>query len=139
MAWTDQSGDWSTKFAPTLAELQSLAIEAYAHMPEEFRALCGDIIIEVVDFPDDQIVEDLDLETPFDILCLFEGSGLGERFHLKSREGPDRLMLFRRAILDYWSENEETLGDIVSHILLYEIGQHFGLSESEMERLEVEH
>ena len=139
MVQTDLSGDWATRLAPSVDELKSLALNAYAHMPDDFRALSPQIRIEVADFPDEQVMEDLDLDTPYDILCLFEGRGVGERFHLRTQEGPEVLTLYRRAILDYWSENTETLGEIISHILLHEIGQSLGLSEEEMERLGSEH
>ena len=139
MVQTDLSGDWATRLAPSVDELKSLALNAYAHMPDDFRALSPQIRIEVADFPDEQVMEELDLDTPYDILCLFEGRGVGERFHLRAQEGPEVLTLYRRAILDYWSENTETLGEIIGHILLHEIGQSLGLSEAEMERLGSQH
>lgn len=136
MARSDQTGDWAGRFSPSLDEIESITINAYAHLPEEFRTLCGEIIIEVAEFPEDAIVEDLGLETPFDLLGLFEGVGIGERFTLQTGLGPNRITLYRRAILDYWCENEETLGDIVTHVLIHEIGHHFGLSDDDMEAIE---
>ncbi|MCL7999690.1 metallopeptidase family protein [Brucella sp. 21LCYQ03] len=136
MAREDQSGDWAGRLSPSLDEIESIAIEALAHLPQEFRALYGDIIIQIADFPEEQIVEDMGLETPFDLLGLFEGMGIGERFSLQTGDTPNRITLFRRAILDYWSENEETLGDIITHVLIHEIGHHFGLSDDDMEALE---
>ncbi|MBB2972626.1 metallopeptidase family protein [Mesorhizobium sp. RMAD-H1] len=136
MARTDQTGDWAKRFSPSLDEMESLAIEAFAHLPAQFRRLCGDIIIQVADFPEDQIMDDMGLETPFDLLGLFEGRGIGERFTMTTGEGPNRITLYRRAILDYWAEHEETLGDIVTHVLIHEIGHHFGLSDEDMERIE---
>lgn len=138
MVQTDLSSDWGARLAPSLDALKSLALNAYAHMPEEFRALCPQIRIEVSEFPDDQVMEDLDLDTPYDILCLFEGRGVGERFHLRMQEGPELLILYRRAILDYWSENNETLGEIINHILLHEIGHNLGLTEEELELMDIE-
>lgn len=139
MVQTDLSRDWASRLAPSVEELKSLALNAYAHMPDDFRALSPQIRIEVTDFPDEQVMEDLDLDTPYDILCLFEGRGVGERFHLRKQEGPELLTLYRRAILDYWSEHTETLGEIIGHILLHEIGQSLGLSEEDMMRLSSEH
>lgn len=136
MAREDQSGDWAGRFSPSLDEIESIAIDALAHLPQEFRALCGDIIIQIGDFPEDQIIEDMGLETPFDLLGLFEGRGTGERFSLQTGEGPNRITLYRRAILDYWAEHDETLGDIISHVLIHEIGHHFGLSDDDMENIE---
>lgn len=136
MARTDQSGDWMQRMAPSLSEMESIARTCFAHLPPKFRGLCGDVIIQIVDFPDDQLSEDMGLETPFELLVLFEGRGIGERFSFETGEMPNCITLFRRAILDYWSENEETLGDIINHVLIHEIGHHFGLSDEDMEKVE---
>ncbi len=76
------------------------------------------------------------LESPFDLLGLFEGTGIGERFSLQTGEQANRITIYRRAVLDYWAEYEEALGDIVTHVLIHEIGHHFGLSDEDMERIE---
>ncbi len=136
MARIDQTEDWRTRHAPTISTFESLALEAYSHLPEEFRALTGNLIIEIAEFPSDDVFEDMALETPFDLLGLFEGRGITERFTLETGEMPNRITLYRRPILDYWAENEETLGDIVTHVLIHEIGHHFGLSDDDMERIE---
>jgi predicted Zn-dependent protease with MMP-like domain len=136
MARSNQTADWANRLSPSLGEIESLAIEAYAHLPETFRALCGDITIQVSEFPDDQIIEDMGLESPFDLLGLFEGTGIGERFSLQTGEQPNRITIYRRAVLDYWAAYEAALGDIVAHILIHEIGHHFGLSDEDMERIE---
>lgn len=136
MARRNQTGDWADRLSPSIAEIESLAIEAYAHLPEAFRSLCGEITMQISEFPDDQIVEDMGLESPFDLLGLFEGTGIGERFSLQTGAQTNRITIYRRAVLDYWAEYEEALGDIVTHILIHEIGHHFGLSDEEMERIE---
>ncbi|MBO9654021.1 metallopeptidase family protein [Agrobacterium sp. SOY23] len=136
MARIDQTDDWRDRHAPTLSAFESLAIEAYGHLPEEFRALTKDLIIEIADFPTDDVFEDMALETPFDLLGLFEGRGISERFTMETGEMVNRITLYRRPILDYWAENEETLGDIITHVLIHEIGHHFGLSDDDMERIE---
>jgi len=136
MARTDQSGDWGTRLSPSLAELESISIEAFARLPERFRHLCHDLTIQVMDFPEDHVIEDMGLESPFELLGLLEGRGISERFSVKMGGERNQMILFRRAILDYWSENEETLGDIVSQVLIHEIGHHFGLSDEDMEAVE---
>jgi predicted Zn-dependent protease with MMP-like domain len=136
MARSNQTADWANRLSPSLGEIESLAIEAYAHLPDTFRALCGDITIQVSEFPEDQIIEDMGLESPFDLLGLFEGIGIGERFSLQTGERPNRITIYRRAVLDYWAEYEEALGDVVTHVLIHEIGHHFGLSDEDMERIE---
>jgi len=138
MAHEDQSRDWGERLAPSLDEVESIAIDALAHLPQEFRVLCGDLVIQIADFPEEQIVEDMGLDTPFDLLGLFEGQGIGERFSMQTGEGPNRITLFRRAILDYWAEHEETLGDIITHVLIHEIGHHFGMSDEDMEAVEAQ-
>ncbi len=136
MARVDRTGDWASRHAPTLEEVELLARQAYAHLPERFRELSGQVIISVAEFPTDDIMDHLAMETPFDLLGLFEGTGVAERWNPQTGEGPNRVTLYRRAILDYWSENDETLGDIVSHVLIHEIGHHFGLSDDDMMRIE---
>ncbi|AKI02949.1 hypothetical protein IMCC20628_04272 [Hoeflea sp. IMCC20628] len=136
MARIDQTGDWRDRHAPSLGEFESLAIDAYAQLPMHFHQLSGDLAIVIADFPDDEIFEDMGLETPFDLLGLFEGQGLSERFTIETGKLANRIWLYRRPILDYWAENDETLGDIISHVLIHEIGHHFGLSDDDMERIE---
>lgn len=136
MARIDQTGDWRDRYAPSLSEFESLAIDAYANLPEGFRSHTGDVAIIVADFPEDDVFEDMGLETPFDLLGLFEGRGLTERFTMETGELANRVILYRRPILDYWAENDETLGDIITHVLIHEIGHHFGLSDEDMERIE---
>lgn len=136
MARIDQTENWGERHAPTISTFESLAIEAYGLLPAAFRALTGNLTIEIADFPTDEVFEDMALETPFDLLGLFEGRGLTERFSIETGDLPNRITLYRRPILDYWAENEETLGDIITHVLIHEIGHHFGLSDEDMERIE---
>jgi len=136
MARADQSGDWGGRFAPSLAEMESIAVEALARLPKKLGNLCNDLIIHLVDFPEESLIENLGLESPFDLLGFFEGSGVGQVFSMASTEGGHHLSLFRRAILDEWADGEETLGDIITYILIHEIGHHFGLSDKDMEEIE---
>lgn len=124
--------------APTLEDFEAMAVDAYAALPAEFRALSGEIRFLIADFPDDDVVKEMELESPFDILGLFEGRPVGESDVATTFELPNRILLYRRPILDYWAEHEETLGTIVSHVLVHEIGHHFGLSDDDMENLEAE-
>jgi predicted Zn-dependent protease with MMP-like domain len=122
------------RHAPSLDDVEMLAREAFATLPHEFRALTGDLAFFVQDFPDDDVVEDMDLESPFEILGLFQGPNLSDR------EGgyPSTTMIFlyRRPILDYWAESGEPLDHIVRHVLIHEIGHHFGLTDDQMEAIE---
>jgi predicted Zn-dependent protease with MMP-like domain len=122
--------------APSLSDIESLAAAAFAGLPEEFRALCGSVIITVTDFPSDEVQKDMGAG-PFDLLGLFQGVGLTEDAAIpETGRLPNMVFLYRRAILDYWAEHEETLGTIVSHVLVHEIGHHFGLSDDDMHAIE---
>ncbi|MCP3054069.1 metallopeptidase family protein [Aurantimonas sp. LRZ36] len=122
--------------APGLDVIEAMAIKAYAELPDEFRALSGEIRFHVADFPDDDVIREMELQSPFDILGLFEGRAIGDIDSPVTGEMPNRILLYRRPILDYWAEHEETLGTLVSHVLIHEIGHHFGLSDDDMEALE---
>ena len=128
--------DWSDHGAPSLDDLEALARACFAELPAEFRALAEDIVFSVQDFPDEETIKDLGLETEFDILGLFFGSDLAEREANRGRPEPTVILLYRRPILDYWAENHETLGAIVRHVLVHEIGHQFGLSDEDMETVE---
>ncbi len=131
------SRDWSGRQAPTLDEFSALAEAAFAALPDDFRALAGVVTFAVADFPDDDVLADLKAETPFDLLGLFEGVGLAHADAVPpSGAMANRVWLYRRPILDYWAEHEETLSAIVTHVLVHEIGHHFGLSDADMEALE---
>ena len=127
---------WHDQLSPSMEDMELLALEAYANLPEEFRTLTGEIVIQMAEFPTDEIMDDLSLETPFDLLGLFEGRGIAERWNPATGEGPNRVTLYRRAILDYWAEHEETLGAVITHVLIHEIGHHFGFSDDDMEEIE---
>jgi predicted Zn-dependent protease with MMP-like domain len=125
--------------APTIADFEALAEEAFQRLPQHFRALCEGVVIKIEDFPDDETLEEMEAETPFDLLGLFRGVGLAQSAAtLATGQFPNMVWLYRRPILDYWSEHEETLGHLVTHVLVHEIGHHFGLNDADMEAIERE-
>ena len=129
--------DWSGRQAPSLGDFAALAEAAFAALPDDFKALAGAVTFAIADFPDDDVLTELKAETPFDILGLFEGVGLAHADAVPASGVMDnRVWLYRRPILDYWAEHEETLSAIVTHVLVHEIGHHFGLSDADMEALE---
>jgi len=128
---------WRPVKAPSLAELEALAGEVFRDLPKDFRALCADVIIQVDDFPTDEVLEEMRAETEFDLLGLFQGVGLPFRSESAAVQMPNMIWLYRRPILDYWAEHDETLGAIVRHVLVHEIGHHFGLSDADMAAIEV--
>ena len=130
--------DWRTAAAPDLAEFERLADDAMARLPDAFRALAGGaLVVRVDDFPAEEVLEELGAESEFDLLGLFTGVGLAQRDAVpQSGQTPNVVHLYRRPILDYWAEHEETLGAIVTHVLVHEIGHHLGLSDDDMEAIE---
>ncbi len=126
---------WRTVKAPSLAELEVLAGEVFRHLPKRFRDLCAGIVIQVDDFPSDEVLREMEAETEFDLLGLFQGVGLPFRSESAPVQMPNMIWLYRRPILDYWAEHDETLGAIVRHVLVHEIGHHFGLSDADMETI----
>jgi predicted Zn-dependent protease with MMP-like domain len=127
---------WRQALAPSLAELEVLTGEVFRHLPKKFRDLCADIVIQVDDFPSDDVLRRMRAESEFDILGLFHGVGLPFRSESAAVQMPNMIWLYRRPILDYWAEHDETLGAIVKHVLIHEIGHHFGLSDADMHAIE---
>ena len=136
-----QAPDWSGLRAPDLAEFERMAQDAFERLPYLFRQRCAGVAIRIADFPDDEMLDALGLESPFDLLGLFRGVGLaqgGDAGLLPTGQMPNMIWLFRRPLLDYWAEHDETLGHLVTHVLVHEFGHHFGLSDDDMERIEAE-
>ena len=128
---------WADRHAPSLDDFEALARSAFERLPETFRVMAGDITIVVADFPDDEVLDEMQAETEYDLLGLFQGVGLAHGPAApETGVMPNRIWLYRRPILDYWAEHEEPLGGIVAHVLIHEIGHHFGLSDEDMEAIE---
>ena len=127
---------WRGASAPSLAEFEVLAIEAFRRLPENFRALCADLVIKIDDFATDEVLDHLGARSEFDVLGLFQGVGLPFRSESAPVQMPNIIWLYRRPILDYWAEHDEALGAIITHVLVHEIGHHFGLSDADMEAIE---
>jgi predicted Zn-dependent protease with MMP-like domain len=131
-----QFGGWQGLAAPSLADIEALAARAYARLPGHFRKLCEGLVIRVEDFPTAEVANSMQLESDFDLLGLFQGVGLPFQSETAPELMPNMIWLYRRPILDYWAEHEDTLGEIVTHVLVHEIGHHFGLSDEDIEAIE---
>jgi len=128
---------WSDRMAPSLDDFEALATRALETLPEPFRGLVADVICVVAEFPEEEVLDDLGIEDPFDLMGLFTGVGMAQDGAVPhSGQLPNRVYLYRRPILDYWAEHEETLGALVTHVLVHEMGHHFGYSDDDMEALE---
>ena len=128
--------DWSTTQAPSLDEFEALAVVALESLPQPFRDLVKDVRCYVADFAENDVLDELGIESEFDLMGLFSGIGMAQEGIVPTGRMPNTVHLYRRPILDYWAEHEETLGAVVTHVLIHEMGHHFGFSDEDMEALE---
>jgi len=132
------SKDWRNATAPTLADFEVLAKEAWEKLPAEFRSMTGDLLVRVEDFATDEVLDSLGIEDPFELTGLYQGVSLDRQSVTDTVREPDMVFLYRRAILDEWVDSQEELGHLVAHVLVHEIGHHFGFSDEDMEAIEAE-
>jgi predicted Zn-dependent protease with MMP-like domain len=129
--------DWSGRIAPSLDDFAALAEAAFTALPDGFRQLAGEALFRVIDFADDQTLADLGLEDPFELTGLYEGVDLTRQSVLDPSPSQAVITLYRRPILDEWCDRGDlTLGELVTHVLVHEIGHHFGLSDDDIDRVE---
>ena len=121
---------------PSLEDLEAIAAAAYAGIPRELTRHVDNVVIRVVDFPDEETMDEMGCETEFDLLGLYRGVDLSRKSTLDVVTNIDMIFLYRGALLDYWCETGEDLTHLVRHVLIHEIGHHFGLSDDDMERIE---
>ena len=122
--------------APAVGDIEEIAAEAYTTIPEVLRARADDVRIRVEEFPSEDVMREMALEPPFDLLGLYQGVPFGDQSVSDVRDDIDMIFLYRRPLLDYWVESGERLKDVVRHVLIHEIGHHFGFSDADMERIE---
>ena len=128
---------WEDMPAPSLEQIAALAEAAFAELPAAFRMQAGEIVFRVDDFASDEVLDDLGLEDPFELTGLYQGVDLGRRSVLDPSPQPARVFLYRRPILDEWAERGDvSLGELVTHVLVHEIGHHFGLSDEDIHAIE---
>ena len=113
-----------------------IAAEVYRTIPKVLRTRADEVRIRVEEFPSEEVMREMALETPFDLLGLYQGVPFGEKSVSDVRDDIDMIFLYRRPLLDYWVESGERLEDVVRHVLIHEIGHHFGFSDDDMERIE---
>ena len=123
-------------FAPSLADIEALAQQAVERLPDLFRRHLGSVLLRVEDFPDAEVMAAMELDSEWDILGLYQGCHVGMKGDEPSGALPDMIFLYRRPLLDEWSQTDDSLEAIVAHVLIHEVGHHFGLSDAAMEAIE---
>lgn len=121
---------------PSLADVEALAYDALATIPDPFRRMTEGLLIRVEEFPDEEICADMGIESPYEVLGLYSGVALPDKSLNDAPQDLDRVFLFRSPILDYWCETGEDLTHVIRHVLIHEIGHHFGFSDDDMEVIE---
>lgn len=128
--------DWRYAVAPGLAEFEEMAAIAWDRLPDAFRSRAGDLIIRIEDYPTDEVLDALGIDDSLGLLGLYHGVSLDRKSVLDVPSQPDMVFLYRRPLLDEWAESGETLGDLITHVLVHEVGHHFGFSDDDMARIE---
>jgi predicted Zn-dependent protease with MMP-like domain len=122
--------------SPSAGDIDAMARAALGGLPERFRRLVADVVLRVDEFPSDEICDDMGLESAFDLMGLYQGVSLDQKSVMDAAQSPDMIFLYRRPLLDHWCETGEPLDHLVRHVLVHEIGHHFGLSDADMEAIE---
>jgi predicted Zn-dependent protease with MMP-like domain len=122
--------------APDLETIERLALAALQRLPAEFRAHLGDVVVRVEEFADEATLDEMGIEDPFELTGLYRGRPVGEKSVSDSGTLPDTIHLYRRPILDEWAATGVSLEALVTHVLVHEVGHHFGLSDADMHALE---
>ncbi|HTK35817.1 MAG TPA: metallopeptidase family protein [Caulobacteraceae bacterium] len=137
MTVSDPSHAWGVLPAPSLADFEALARAAFDRLPEQFRALAGEVVFHIDDFPDEETLDDLGIEDPFELTGLYRGVDRLRRSFSDPLPHTPHVFLYRRPILDEWAERGDVaLGALVEHVVVHEIGHHFGLSDDDIEAIE---
>ena len=121
---------------PDAGTIEAIAQAALESIPPQLRQQVSNVPIRIQDFPDDETLASLGMESPFDLLGLYHGVDLTRKSVLDTPDQMDMIFLYRRPLLDYWAENDVSLGELVRHVLIHEIGHHFGLSDEDMDAIE---
>lgn len=124
-------------YSPSLDDIEALARAALETIPDPLRNHVEGVVIRVEDFPDEETCRAMDLESEFDLLGLYSGVSIDHEEAVAVRQNVNMIFLYRRPLLDYWCETGEELGHLVRHVMIHEIGHHFGFSDEDMEALEL--
>jgi predicted Zn-dependent protease with MMP-like domain len=122
--------------APDAAAIETLARQAMARLPEAFARHLDGVVLQIADFPEDDVLDEMGIDSPYDLLGLYTGRPVGQKSVSDVAPLPDMIHLYRRPLLDEWIETGESLAALVTHVLVHEVGHHFGLSDADMEAIE---
>jgi predicted Zn-dependent protease with MMP-like domain len=122
--------------APSADEIEAIARRTLEALPEPFASNLRDVVLQVAEFAEPAVLDSFGIDDPFDLTGLYEGVPIGEKSVDMSGTLPDRILLYRRPILDEWAGGEDSLEHLVAHVLIHEAGHHFGLSDDDMHALE---
>lgn len=132
----DDPMGWRPLKAPSLVEFEVIAEQAFRRLPPRFRERCEGVVVRVDDYATDEVLSHMGIQSELDLLGLFQGVGLPFQSDSAPMQMPNMVWLYRVPILLYWAEHDETLGHIITHVLVHEIGHHFGLSDDDMMAIE---
>ncbi|HYG26729.1 MAG TPA: metallopeptidase family protein [Caulobacteraceae bacterium] len=128
---------WTEALAPSLDDIADIAQAAFETLPPHLRALAGEVVFQISDFAEEEVLEALGIENPFELTGLYQGVDLSRQSVMDPQRMPPMVFLYRRPILDEWTElGDVTLGELVAHVLIHEIGHHFGLSDEAIAAIE---
>jgi len=137
MSITSSSAPWNDRCAPSLDDFATLARAAYDALPEPFQSAAGEVVLRIDDFADEETLASVGVDDPFELTGLYHGVDIGRRDSLGPAAEPSRVFLYRRPILDEWCERGDIgLSDLIAHVLIHEIGHHFGLSDDDIHAIE---
>lgn len=123
-------------FAPEASLLERLAREAIDRLPQELRAQLNDVVFQIEDFADEEVLREMGLNDPWQLTGLYRGQPLIQQSVWSSGEMPTMIYLFRRPLIEEWAETGVSLEDLVTHVIIHEIGHHFGFTDEDMEAIE---
>jgi predicted Zn-dependent protease with MMP-like domain len=131
--------DWNAAAAPSLDVFAALAEAAFAALPPAFRQMTGQLVFRIEDFAEPEVLEELGIEDPFELTGLYQGVDLTRRSLFDTAPQASMVVLYRRPILDEWAERGDvSLGELIDHVLVHEIGHHFGLSDEAIDAIEAD-
>jgi predicted Zn-dependent protease with MMP-like domain len=134
-----QSNDsrWVGTKAPSTADMEAIANNAYEALPNVLRDHVDDVMIRVIEFPDQEVLDELGIEGEYGLLGLYQGVSLDQKSLGDVAGSIDMIFLYRQPLLAYWCEMDETLDGLIRHVLIHEIGHHFGYSDADMDAIEL--